>query len=102
MTVPDPLEPTDPTEQSGWRPLRLLLAAMDADIARIYAEAQITGLTPSMVLELLRLHARRPRPPRALQHSTPRPQDGHRALRLKSSGCTPPCDAPRSACMCSA
>ena len=60
MTVPDPLEPTDPTEQSGWRPLRLLLAAMDADIARIYAEAQITGLTPSMVLELLRLHARGP------------------------------------------
>ena len=50
----------DPTEQSGWRPLRLLLAAMDADIARIYAEAQITGLTPSMVMELLRLHARGP------------------------------------------
>src|SRR5579859_4301956 len=33
---------------------------MDADIARIYAEAQITGLTPSMVMELLRLHARGP------------------------------------------
>ena len=46
--------PADPTEQGGtWRPLRLLLAAMDADIARIYAEAQITGLTPSMVMELL-------------------------------------------------
>jgi DNA-binding MarR family transcriptional regulator len=57
VTVPDPL---DPTEQSAWRPLRLLLAAMDADIARIYAEAQITGLTPSMVMELLRLHARGP------------------------------------------
>jgi DNA-binding MarR family transcriptional regulator len=52
--------PADPTEQSEWRPLRLLLAAMDADIARIYAEAQITGLTPSMVMELLRLHARGP------------------------------------------
>ena len=52
--------PVDPTEQSTWRPLRLLLAAMDGDIARIYAEAQIAGLTPSMVMELLRLHARGP------------------------------------------
>jgi len=53
--------PADPTEEHGaWRPLRILLAAMDADIARIYAEAQITGLTPSMVMELLRLHARGP------------------------------------------
>ena len=52
--------PADPTEQSAWRPLRLLLAAMDGDIARIYAEAQITGLTPSMVMELLKLHARGP------------------------------------------
>ena len=52
--------PVDPTEQGTWRPLRLLLAAMDADIARIYAEAQITGLTPRMVMELLRLHARGP------------------------------------------
>ena len=50
----------DPTEQSVWRPLRLLLAAMDADIARLYAEPQLTGLTPSMVMELLRLHARGP------------------------------------------
>ena len=53
--------PVDPTEQGGaWRALRILLAAMDADIARIYAEAQITGLTPSMVRELLRLHAHGP------------------------------------------
>jgi DNA-binding MarR family transcriptional regulator len=53
--------PADPTEEHGaWRPLRILLAAMDADIARVYAEAQITGLTPSMVMELLRLHARGP------------------------------------------
>jgi DNA-binding MarR family transcriptional regulator len=48
----------DPTEQSAWRPLRLLQAAMDADIARIYAEAQVSGLKPSWVMELLRLHAR--------------------------------------------
>jgi DNA-binding MarR family transcriptional regulator len=50
----------DPTEHSRWRPLRLLQAAMDDDIARIYAEAQIDGLKPSFVMELLRLHARGP------------------------------------------
>ena len=50
----------DPTEHSRWRPLRLLQTAMDADIARIYAEAQIEGLKPSFVLELIRLHARGP------------------------------------------
>jgi DNA-binding MarR family transcriptional regulator len=50
----------DPTEHSRWRPLRLLQAAMDAEIARIYTEAQISGLKPSFVLELLRLHARGP------------------------------------------
>jgi len=50
----------DPTEHSHWRPLRLLQAAMDADIARIYAEAQIDGLKPSFVMELLRLHTHGP------------------------------------------
>jgi len=50
----------DPTEQSHWRPLRLLQASMDADIARVYREAQISGLKPSWVMELLRLHARGP------------------------------------------
>ena len=50
----------DPTEHSRWRPLRLLQAAMDADIARIYAERRIEGLKPSFVMELLRLHARGP------------------------------------------
>ncbi|MGE5137526.1 MAG: MarR family winged helix-turn-helix transcriptional regulator [Gemmatimonadota bacterium] len=50
----------DPAEQSHWRPLRLLQAAMDADIASIYAEASIGGMKPSWVLELLRLHARGP------------------------------------------
>ena len=52
--------PADPTEQSLWRPMRLLFAAMDDDIAAIYAAAHITGLKPSMVRELLRLHARSP------------------------------------------
>ncbi|KIZ15503.1 MarR family winged helix-turn-helix transcriptional regulator [Streptomyces natalensis] len=47
----------DPTRQSLWRPLRLLQASMDADIARVYSEQQIDGLKPSFVMELLRLHA---------------------------------------------
>jgi DNA-binding MarR family transcriptional regulator len=50
----------DPTERSRWRPLRQLQAAMDADIARIYAEVHIDGLKPSFVMELLRLHTRGP------------------------------------------
>jgi DNA-binding MarR family transcriptional regulator len=50
----------DPTERSRWRPLRLLQAEMDADIARLYTEAHIQGLKPSFVLELLRLHAAGP------------------------------------------
>ena len=50
----------DPTEQSTWGPLRLLLADMNADIARIYAEAQVEGVKPSFVMELIRLHARGP------------------------------------------
>jgi DNA-binding MarR family transcriptional regulator len=50
----------DPTEHSRWRPLRLLMDAMDADIARVYAEARIEGVKPSFVMEVLRLHARGP------------------------------------------
>ncbi|MFE3163333.1 MarR family winged helix-turn-helix transcriptional regulator [Streptomyces sp. NPDC059224] len=47
----------DPTQQSLWRPVRLLQASMDADIAQVYSEQQIDGLKPSFVMELLRLHA---------------------------------------------
>jgi DNA-binding MarR family transcriptional regulator len=68
--------PGDPTEQSRWRPLRLLQAAMDADIARIYAEAQIVGLKPSYVLELLRLHARGPMTITELADSVQRTHSG--------------------------
>src|SRR5262249_21429511 len=50
----------DPTERGRWRPLRLLEAAMDDGLARIYAEARIEGLRPSFVLELIRLDARGP------------------------------------------
>jgi DNA-binding MarR family transcriptional regulator len=51
---------SDPTEHSRWRPLRLLLEAMDGDIARLYTEAQVNELKPSWVMELLRLHAQGP------------------------------------------
>jgi DNA-binding MarR family transcriptional regulator len=50
----------DPSEESVWRPLRLLLSAMDDDIARLYADAAIDGIRPTHVMELLRLHARGP------------------------------------------
>ncbi|MFI1652005.1 MarR family winged helix-turn-helix transcriptional regulator [Streptomyces avidinii] len=50
----------DPTQQSLWRPLRLLQASMDADISEVYSSQQIEGLKPSFVMELLRLHARGP------------------------------------------
>ena len=46
----------DPTEQSVWRPMRLLFDAMDADIARLYAEADLGEVRPSFVKELIRLH----------------------------------------------
>ena len=51
-------ETVDPTGESRWRPLRLLLGEMDDDIARLYDESGIAGLKPSYVMELLRLHAR--------------------------------------------
>ncbi|MFF8941733.1 MarR family winged helix-turn-helix transcriptional regulator [Streptomyces sp. NPDC014864] len=57
--APD-LQALDSTQQSLWRPLRLLQASMDADIARIYSAERIDGLKPSFVMELLRLHARGP------------------------------------------
>jgi DNA-binding MarR family transcriptional regulator len=50
----------DPTEQSLWRPLRVLQTAMDAEIGRVYTEAQVTGLKPNFVPLLLRLYARGP------------------------------------------
>ncbi|MEJ3656430.1 helix-turn-helix domain-containing protein [Actinomycetes bacterium KLBMP 9759] len=62
----------DPTEESVWRPLRLLQSAMDADIARLYAEADLPELKPSWVMELLRLHARGPMTIRELADSVQR------------------------------
>src|ERR1700722_17464321 len=50
MTRPGPIE------HSRLWPLHQLLASIDADIARVYASAQVSGLKPSWVLELLRLY----------------------------------------------
>ncbi|MBA2811089.1 winged helix DNA-binding protein [Streptomyces sp. KM273126] len=77
MTEP---QAADPTQQSLWRPLRLLQASMDADIARIYSEGQIEGLKPSFVMELLRLHAYGPMSIRELAESVDRT---HSALSQK-------------------
>lgn len=50
----------DPTEQSLWRPLRVLLAEMDDDIAKLYVDVGVIGLKPSFVQEIIRLHTRGP------------------------------------------
>jgi DNA-binding MarR family transcriptional regulator len=68
---------TDPTEESVWRPVRLLLARMDDDIARLYAGTEIR---PSYVMELLRLHFRGPMTIRELADSVHRT---HSALSQK-------------------
>ena len=70
----------DPTLHSRWRPLRLLQDAMDADIARVYADAQVSGVKPSWVLELLRLHAQGPMTITELAESV---QRTHSALSQK-------------------
>jgi DNA-binding MarR family transcriptional regulator len=56
----DDLPWDDPTEQSLWRPVSALLADMDREIARIYAENGIADLKPNWVPVILRLRARGP------------------------------------------
>ncbi len=59
----DPAPPPhydDPTEQSRWRPFRLLRQAMEDDIARIYEDAGMEDFKSSWVMEILRLQARGP------------------------------------------
>jgi DNA-binding MarR family transcriptional regulator len=70
----------DPTTQSRWRALRLLLDAMDGDIARLYTDAGIEGLKPTYVMELLRLHVNGPMTIRELAESVSRT---HSALSQK-------------------
>jgi DNA-binding MarR family transcriptional regulator len=49
---------SDPSEQNRWRPVRQLLDAMEADIARLYTERGITGVRPRFVAPLIRLGCR--------------------------------------------
>jgi DNA-binding MarR family transcriptional regulator len=51
---PDPTDP-DPTEQSRWHPLHVLIREMNADIGRVYAERRVSGITPRQVLPLIRI-----------------------------------------------
>jgi DNA-binding MarR family transcriptional regulator len=72
----------DPTQHSVWRPFRLLQAAMEADLARIYAEAKVEGLKTAWVMELLRLHHSGPMTITELAESV---QRTHSALSQKIS-----------------
>jgi DNA-binding MarR family transcriptional regulator len=46
---------TDPTEQSRWRHFHLLVRQMDNDIARIYDDREVAGITPRHAMPLIRL-----------------------------------------------
>lgn len=59
----------DPTEESRWRPLRLLLDAMDGEIARLYEERGVAGVRPRFTMPLIRLHRRGPMSIRQLAES---------------------------------
>ncbi|MFI1991873.1 MarR family winged helix-turn-helix transcriptional regulator [Actinoplanes sp. NPDC020271] len=50
----------DPTDHAVWRPLWDLQAALDAEIAQLYADARIEGLKPAWVKELIKLHVHGP------------------------------------------
>jgi DNA-binding MarR family transcriptional regulator len=50
----------DPTGHAVWRSLWDLQAALDADIARVYADAGIEGLKTTWVKELIKLHVHGP------------------------------------------
>ena len=53
MTPSDPSP--DPTRQSRWRPLFLLLQQMDAEIERVYADAGFPRVRARFILPLVRL-----------------------------------------------
>jgi DNA-binding MarR family transcriptional regulator len=53
-------DPADPTEQSRWRPLFHLLADLDREIARVYADNGIVDLKANWVPVIIRLDARGP------------------------------------------
>ena len=89
---------SDPTEVSHWRPLRLLQAVMDEDIARLYAEAKIDGVKPSFVMELIRLDRRGPMTITELAASVQRTHSGtsQKVAAMRAAGLvatTPGADA---------
>lgn len=61
-----PVQRPDPTEVSHWRPLYALLAAMDDEIAALYAERGVTGIRPRFTRPLIRLGREGPMTIRAL------------------------------------
>ncbi len=67
----------DPTTSSLWRPIHVLLANIDDDIAKVYAG---TNIRPSYVMELLRLHYAGPMTIRELADSV---QRTHSAMSQK-------------------
>jgi len=54
------LQRSDPTEVSHLRPLRVLLKAMDNDIARLYDRRGVAGVRPRFAMALIRLGRRGP------------------------------------------
>jgi len=57
VTIPPASTPSDdPTRSSALRPLKLLLDAMDDDIARLYAQRGVAGVRPRFSMTLIRLH----------------------------------------------
>lgn len=53
--VPEPRTTTDPTEQSRWRPLWLLLRGIDAEIEQVYVDAGIADFRSRFTMPLVRL-----------------------------------------------
>lgn len=71
---------------------------MDADIGRLYEQAQVTGLKPSFVMELIRLHLRGPMTITELAESVQRTHSGtsQKVTAMRAAGLvrtTPGADA---------
>lgn len=64
--APGAEDAADLLESSRWRPLRLLLKAMDDEIAELYEAAGITGFRPRFTGPLIQLGRRGPMTIRAL------------------------------------
>ncbi|GAA2707090.1 MarR family winged helix-turn-helix transcriptional regulator [Actinoplanes palleronii] len=73
---------SDPTDHAVWQSLWNLQSALDADIARIYAEADLGGIKTTWVKELIKLHVRGPMTISELAEATGRT---HSALSQKVS-----------------